>query len=470
VGVEPGMDSSDESGPGEPSTDTSRRRLLAERVDRQSVLIGLTVTIIVAAVGILLLGFPARTYTATASLVVLPNSTLTPTDAAGLYDQLGNQVVATFAQVVQATDGTPAAAESGAQVAVTPLPETTLISIVATSPDPQVAVSVADRVATAGVGTLQRLNTPYTTALLSPSAPTLAPTPGTNPGTTIAVVVVIALLAGAATQQAAWLLARTELRSRSRSAAPAAPRPNERPDAQRPQAAPPPGGIPSGAPPSGPVPRPGYAGPGGPGPGGPGYAGPGPQRTPPFSPPSGPLVAMAPRSEPPAPWVPPAPGGRAGRPNGTPHTGAHAAVPSTEDETAEDEAVTGSTETESAVESRPTTPDTTADTADTTETAEQPDTAGAATPEEAAESSDDLDAVTSTVPATPRVPAPSGPVDEPVDGPVNGPVDDPDAAPDDAEDPPTVAVSPGEAVQGGSGSSGGRRPSPRPRSNSVATR
>lgn len=197
---------------------------LTHRGDRRSVLVGLVTALLVAALALTLMLLPSRPWTASASLVVLPDPRLTPTDAASYYDKLGSDLVATFAQVV--ADAAGGAAPGRTAIAVAVVPNSTIIAVTGTSSDPVAAVTIADSAAARGVGALDRLGTPYLTRVLSPAVVSLQRAPRTGVPLIVLVAGATGLLAGLAAQQASWMLGRRRVR-------PAADREREDGDRER---------------------------------------------------------------------------------------------------------------------------------------------------------------------------------------------------------------------------------------------
>lgn len=183
--------------------------------DLRSVVVGVVTALLVAlvAVALVVLLAPTRPWTASTSLVVLPDPRLSPAEAASYYDKLGPELVSTFAQVVSDSAG-GSTVPGSAGVSVTPMPNATIIVVTARSSDPRAAVGTADSAAAGGVATLSRLGTPYLTRVLSPAAASVQRAPG--PG--IALIALIAvgtgLVAGLAAQQASWALWRRQRRRR----------------------------------------------------------------------------------------------------------------------------------------------------------------------------------------------------------------------------------------------------------------
>lgn len=167
------------------------------------------------------------TYTATATLLVLPNARSSQTgDAASYYDTLSQgQIVQTFAQVLRAKSS-PAWVVSGGpgltsrQVAattvnVTAVPSTSVLSITAQGADPKIAERVVQAMAARSPHELNVLETPYR-ALTVDSGGGSAQKTGIDLPALLAAVIAVAVLAGVGAQQAVWLLGNASLRAAQR--------------------------------------------------------------------------------------------------------------------------------------------------------------------------------------------------------------------------------------------------------------
>lgn len=167
------------------------------------------------------------TYTATATLLVLPNARSSQSgDAASYYDTLSQgQIVSTFAQVLRAKTS-PAWVVSGGpglttrqvaatKVNVTAVPSTSVISITAQGADPKIAERVVEAMAARSPHELNVLATPYR-ALTVDSGGGSAEKTGIDLTTLLVAVVAVAALAGVGVQQAVWLLGNASLRAAQR--------------------------------------------------------------------------------------------------------------------------------------------------------------------------------------------------------------------------------------------------------------
>lgn len=189
---------------------------LWRRITRRSVVIGVATAVIVVAAGVLLVVFRPHSWTATASLVVLPDSAIAdPSTAASYYDTLSaGQVPTTFAQILQSRGSSAQlASDTGLSrvqlkdvtVTVNPVPDTSIIDVSASAPTANRATLVANRVAKAGARTLRTLRTPYATSTVDQATPEIAKPVGPSALMLVAVVAVVAVVAGVGAQQGSWL-------------------------------------------------------------------------------------------------------------------------------------------------------------------------------------------------------------------------------------------------------------------------
>ncbi len=175
----------------------------------REVLLGLVVGLVVLAAGAALLVRVPVTYEASTSLVVLPDSSLSPELVAGYYDTLSQgQVVNTFAEVLRvraAGSDLPAKAGSSAKVSVQVVPNTAIIQITGSARTSAAAVDVAQNVLPSMSLYLDQVYAPYRVALVRPAQGT-AHRVGLGRAPALAVVALVALVAGLAVQQAARAL------------------------------------------------------------------------------------------------------------------------------------------------------------------------------------------------------------------------------------------------------------------------
>lgn len=197
------------------STETAARSPW-RRLSLRSAVGGLLTAVVVAVIGLALLGPRPVSWTASSELLILPVTDLgEESNVAGYYDTLNQgQIVATFAQVLQ-TGSTPGqlprtaglTSEQASEVSVTvnAVPNTSIIDITVYAATADQATQVADSVAAASRGTLQQLGTPYRASIVSPAQATLT-NPGPPPLTVGLVIAAVAVLAGVGAQQVLWLV------------------------------------------------------------------------------------------------------------------------------------------------------------------------------------------------------------------------------------------------------------------------
>lgn len=201
------------------ATDTASSRVVIRSVSG-----GVIAAVLVVAAGLALLAFRSQVWTVTSSLIVLPaNGQLSQSEMASYYDTLSRgQIVATFAQIIQSqSDPVREAGDLGLTgdqaeritVAVTAVPNTSIISIKVDAPAGDQAARVANEVAEAGLQTLQQLKTPYTAAVVAGPGP--AKSAGPSMLTFGLVVAVVAVVAGVGAQQILWLLGLARARRRA---------------------------------------------------------------------------------------------------------------------------------------------------------------------------------------------------------------------------------------------------------------
>jgi capsular polysaccharide biosynthesis protein len=204
------------------ATTSSRWR----RLSRRSVVGGLITALVVAAIGLALLGFRSVAWTVRSSLLILPTEVAAQTDGPGYYDTLNQgQIVATFAQVLQAENapgqlprsaGRTSDQASKVKIAMNAVPNTSIIDITVDAPTAGQAEQVANSVAAASLRTLEQLGTPYRASIVSPGKPALAKPIGPSRLTLGLVIAAVAILAGVGAQQVLWLVgAATASRSTS---------------------------------------------------------------------------------------------------------------------------------------------------------------------------------------------------------------------------------------------------------------
>lgn len=202
-------------------------RTTRQRLWRRGLIAGVVTAVLVVCAGVGWALTYRPTYTATATLLVLPNAKASKSgDAASYYDTLSQgQIVQTFAQVLRAR-GTPdrvTAAAGGltrAQVAatdvsVTAVPNTSVISITAQGGDPDVTERVVETLAGRSPHALNALATPYKALTVDSGAGSLTRS-GFDRTTLLVAVAAVAVLAGVGAQQLTWLLGNASLRAARR--------------------------------------------------------------------------------------------------------------------------------------------------------------------------------------------------------------------------------------------------------------
>lgn len=202
-------------------------RTTRQRLWRRGMIAGIVTGLLVLCGGIGWSLTYQPTYTATATLLVLPNAKSAQTgDAASYYDTLSQgQIVETFAQVLRAKSSPAWVATAGrgltirqiagTEVKVTAVPSTSVISITAQGTDAAIAERVVAAMAAKSPHELNVLSTPYR-ALTVDSGAGSAQKTGIDTPVLLAAVVAVAALAGVGAQQATWLLGNASLRAAQR--------------------------------------------------------------------------------------------------------------------------------------------------------------------------------------------------------------------------------------------------------------
>lgn len=190
----------------------------ARSVDIRSLVAGLVVAALVAAVAGALLVARQEQWSATASLLVVPDAgDAEPDVVAGLYDALSRgQVPATYAELLRdlgleddegERQGLSAAALREIALEVVVVPDTSVLDLTVTAPQPGLAESVAEGVLVQSQEFLSGLESPYTVVSVGAAAGK-AHRVGLPALPLAGVVAAVALLAGAAAQQAVAGLSR----------------------------------------------------------------------------------------------------------------------------------------------------------------------------------------------------------------------------------------------------------------------
>ncbi|MFN2555472.1 MAG: hypothetical protein ABR592_01135 [Nitriliruptorales bacterium] len=175
-----------------------------------SVAAGVLVAAVVLAIGILVLVRQGASWSATASIVVLPVKELEPETQAGYYETLSRgQVVATFAEMLRLRRFETAVADKlrlspsqrrQVKITVGVVPDTAIITVTARSADPRLAEEMVDHLVDAWDLEVWHLSTPYVPSILSWASGT-ARRSGTEPLQLGTALVFVALVTGLAVQQ-----------------------------------------------------------------------------------------------------------------------------------------------------------------------------------------------------------------------------------------------------------------------------
>ncbi len=155
------------------------------------------------------------TWSARASVVVLPREGLDPLAVTGYYDTLSRgQVVATYAEILRLQRFERAAAsgaglDTAARRTVTTdvrvVTGTAMITIAATTRDARSAVGMADGILEAANSYISKLDQPYVVRIVSGAKGTAQQSTPSSPPL-LAVIVVVALMLGVGVQQVVWQL------------------------------------------------------------------------------------------------------------------------------------------------------------------------------------------------------------------------------------------------------------------------
>ena len=188
---------------------------LNARALRRSVIIGAIVAVLILAAGTAFALTQPKTWTAESVIVVLPAANLDDATSAAYYETLSRgQIVATFAEVAgnlwfaqQAEERLGLTPEQREQVTteVSVVPNTAVVLVRASSPDPAVAEKVADMTSTISAEYFAGLANRYTTQIVH-SAEGSAQSSGTPVPLLLAAALVVAVVAGIAVQQAVYHL------------------------------------------------------------------------------------------------------------------------------------------------------------------------------------------------------------------------------------------------------------------------
>lgn len=206
-------------------TDAKRER----RVAWTSIIVGLVALAVVAAAGASFVLTRPTSLVASASLVVLPDSSLDRESIAGYYETLTRgQVVATYAEILRGLSleneaaqnvGLSASRTSGTKVDVQVIADTALIEISTTAQEGEVAIALTNEIADLAVKGLRDLDQPYTASLVSEATKTRSA--ATSTFTLLAVILIIGLVAGLGAAQVVFQLGMLNLRRRAAATEPA---------------------------------------------------------------------------------------------------------------------------------------------------------------------------------------------------------------------------------------------------------
>jgi capsular polysaccharide biosynthesis protein len=196
-------------------TQLTPRPPVDRRTARLSIVVGAVVALLILVGGIAFALVRPPAYTAEAMAVVLPGAGLDEATAAGQWETLSRgQIPATFAEVAAdprfqtaAADQLSLTAEQRQQVQVetSVVPNTSVILIRVTAPDPVVAEQMADATTALASKYLTGLLPSFRTETVQ-SAKGTAQSSGLSPQLVIVGTVVLALVAGLAVQQALYHL------------------------------------------------------------------------------------------------------------------------------------------------------------------------------------------------------------------------------------------------------------------------
>lgn len=174
-----------------------------------SIAVGVGVLLAVAIGGALTVLTRPTSVVASASIVVLPDERLSEESIAGYYETLTRgQVVATYAEILrdrpfpeEAMDdlGIAASRQDEVDVDVRVVPDTALVEVAVTAPTEEVAQKVADSVTALAADYLQGLEQPYTAEIVAEAGE--ARSTGTPLVTLLAVIALVAVVAGLGAQQ-----------------------------------------------------------------------------------------------------------------------------------------------------------------------------------------------------------------------------------------------------------------------------
>lgn len=176
---------------------------------RTSVYSGVVVALLVVVAGAFFALTSSSRWTAQASIVVLPSSSLGPAEESAFYEYLSRgQIVATFAEVgnnVRSLQDVHDKAKSSVTLSV--VPNTSVVLVQATAPTSHQAVALADATTELARTYFDRLAVPFRTQVVAGSTGAAEQTRPTKALILIATLVA-ALVAGIAMQQATLAILR----------------------------------------------------------------------------------------------------------------------------------------------------------------------------------------------------------------------------------------------------------------------
>ena len=188
-------------------------------------LVGLLLGLVVAAAGFALISRQEPTYTATASLLVLPDQQARPDVVASLYDSLSSGQVVESYRAVMTSSGFAASVydtldlsprdRAGVALDVHVVPSTALIDAGVSARSPEVAERVADGLARKATAELTRTFEPYRITSVSAATGTAVKS-GPSSKTLGGVVALLAIVAVVVGQQAVLFLVSSRERARAR--------------------------------------------------------------------------------------------------------------------------------------------------------------------------------------------------------------------------------------------------------------
>lgn len=209
---------------------------------RISVYSGVVVALLVVIAGAFLALTSSSPWTAQASIVVLPSSSLGPTEEAAFYEYLSRgQIVATFAEVgnnvqflqdAQDKVGMNEADQAKSSVTLSVVPSTSVVLVQATAPTADQAVALADATTELARTYFDRLAVPFRTQVVA-GATGAAEQTGPTRALIVIATLVAALVAGIAMQQATLAILRAR-RGQAEMAPADVPASNEDPTERQP--------------------------------------------------------------------------------------------------------------------------------------------------------------------------------------------------------------------------------------------